>query len=544
MLDLQDRYPEKIRIFKNTNKGVAMTKNLGVEKARANYIAFVDSDDYVDYKMLERLYAATKDGQMEMVVSPIWKIDGTKRSVIGSVKTTSVGDTILPYLQSGSFYLHGKLFRRDLFDTYGLLPHLSKAEDLGWLYPTISYLKNIAYVTTPGYYYEYSDNSVCRQTGNVKTVKDSLLAGDIILEKANPLYRADAIRYVFGRVPNIRQQYPVFTYLFDEWVIEHQEVLYSLGDEKTLSAGSKQDQKIISFLSDKLNAAEHQIPGIVYINGVGQEPDAGFVQMCHTAFQADDPGKADEEDHRVVILSEADCSLSDVPVIAKALEQKQYDFVGKYLAVKACYEHGGIFIDGSMVIDAPLDAVKYDQNVFSFEGTEVFTDRFFGCAAGSVVFQRILDTYKVADLNEDEFEPLSSRIKTVMTGLYEISCVNPHRKTRYRNTIAFYPMNSIICNMEGVAEVQFMHCGPIQDAVDRAVSEKSPVISLLETSLQSAAAGKKAQTGTNDSDTVRKLREELHRIQSSKSWKLVEAYWAYRDQVVRRFTRKKNRKKS
>ena len=37
------------------NEGIANTRNLGVEKATSEYIMFVDSDDYVDVKLVEKL---------------------------------------------------------------------------------------------------------------------------------------------------------------------------------------------------------------------------------------------------------------------------------------------------------------------------------------------------------------------------------------------------------------------------------------------------------------------------------------------------------
>jgi glycosyltransferase involved in cell wall biosynthesis len=48
---------QRIKIFNNTsNKGVAYSRNLGLENVNGEYIGFVDADDYIDSDMYEQLY--------------------------------------------------------------------------------------------------------------------------------------------------------------------------------------------------------------------------------------------------------------------------------------------------------------------------------------------------------------------------------------------------------------------------------------------------------------------------------------------------------
>ena len=46
----------RIKVFHKQNGGVSSARNLGIEKSVGEWIAFVDSDDYVDAKYLENLY--------------------------------------------------------------------------------------------------------------------------------------------------------------------------------------------------------------------------------------------------------------------------------------------------------------------------------------------------------------------------------------------------------------------------------------------------------------------------------------------------------
>ena len=46
---------KRVRVFHKENGGVCSARNLGIEKARGEYIGFVDSDDYIEPEMYERL---------------------------------------------------------------------------------------------------------------------------------------------------------------------------------------------------------------------------------------------------------------------------------------------------------------------------------------------------------------------------------------------------------------------------------------------------------------------------------------------------------
>lgn len=48
----------RIRVFHKPNSGSSGARNLGIEKATGKYIGFIDSDDYIDEDMYEKLYEA------------------------------------------------------------------------------------------------------------------------------------------------------------------------------------------------------------------------------------------------------------------------------------------------------------------------------------------------------------------------------------------------------------------------------------------------------------------------------------------------------
>ena len=45
--EFEKEYPSKIRVFTHKNKGLGLTRNVGLDNATGEYITFLDSDDYV-----------------------------------------------------------------------------------------------------------------------------------------------------------------------------------------------------------------------------------------------------------------------------------------------------------------------------------------------------------------------------------------------------------------------------------------------------------------------------------------------------------------
>ena len=52
---------ESLRIFDQMNRGLGAARNAGIEKARGEWIAFVDSDDCIDAKYCETLHESARD---------------------------------------------------------------------------------------------------------------------------------------------------------------------------------------------------------------------------------------------------------------------------------------------------------------------------------------------------------------------------------------------------------------------------------------------------------------------------------------------------
>ena len=66
-----DKYTKKyknIKAYLKENGGLSDARNYGLKKASGEYIAFLDSDDFVKEDMYQKMYEKAKSGNFDMIV--------------------------------------------------------------------------------------------------------------------------------------------------------------------------------------------------------------------------------------------------------------------------------------------------------------------------------------------------------------------------------------------------------------------------------------------------------------------------------------------
>lgn len=63
----------RIKYYKNTNHGIGYSRNYGIEKAKGKYIMFLDSDDYVEKDICEKLYNKARTDDLDVVICDFFK---------------------------------------------------------------------------------------------------------------------------------------------------------------------------------------------------------------------------------------------------------------------------------------------------------------------------------------------------------------------------------------------------------------------------------------------------------------------------------------
>ena len=162
----QDR---RIQVIHQQNKGLSGARNAGIAIARGTYIGFVDSDDYVDRQMYEKLLAAMEREQAQIAICNFQLADEkgnlldssrdrlTARVMSGMQVIEKVADPdATPYLVAWN-----KLYRREIFET--LRYDLGKQNEDTRIFNDLFYgVERVVCIEDALYYYVMSSSSIMR----------------------------------------------------------------------------------------------------------------------------------------------------------------------------------------------------------------------------------------------------------------------------------------------------------------------------------------------------------------------------------------------
>lgn len=79
MCDEYTKKDSRVKVIHKKNAGLGYARNSGLDIATGEFVAFVDSDDYVELDMYEKLYHAIKTYQVDMVLCDFYRDKQGKR---------------------------------------------------------------------------------------------------------------------------------------------------------------------------------------------------------------------------------------------------------------------------------------------------------------------------------------------------------------------------------------------------------------------------------------------------------------------------------
>lgn len=113
--DKYSRIDCRIIVLHQQNKGLAKSRIEGAKLANAEYITWIDGDDWIDEDYIEKLYSAIVFSEYDMVTSEISFEMGNSQSFIRSIYS---------YGEHDSKELKSTMIYTGCFFTYGLQPHM------------------------------------------------------------------------------------------------------------------------------------------------------------------------------------------------------------------------------------------------------------------------------------------------------------------------------------------------------------------------------------------------------------------------------------
>lgn len=165
ILKFRDENPGlNISIYQNENNaGPGVARNLGVQKAKGQYIAFLDSDDFFDDSFWTVVEPEIQINRDCIIFDSCFYYDDTNKKnwplfrngqPEGEVRTE---DAIVHVIGAP----WGKIYKRDIIINNGVSFLLQKRnEDMPFTKHAVSCCKDIIYIKTPLYYYVQQDDSL------------------------------------------------------------------------------------------------------------------------------------------------------------------------------------------------------------------------------------------------------------------------------------------------------------------------------------------------------------------------------------------------
>lgn len=168
---------ENIRVFHKSNGGLSDSRNFGIERANANYISFVDSDDYVTEDYIANLYSLITANDAEIAAAPSiimkdGKVDEQKK-ISKTVKVVNAHD-MLKIIFTKKYGIGvsawAKLYAKHLFDDIKF-PLGKSHEDLMTVPFIIDRCERIVITDKADYFYCIRENSITTQKFNLSQSK-------------------------------------------------------------------------------------------------------------------------------------------------------------------------------------------------------------------------------------------------------------------------------------------------------------------------------------------------------------------------------------
>lgn len=90
---------KRVKVIHKKNAGVSAARNDGIKSAKGKFVAFVDSDDWIEPEMYEKLYAKQQEGDFDIVFCGFnMIIDGVSYSVHEDAKERFSNEKDITYL--------------------------------------------------------------------------------------------------------------------------------------------------------------------------------------------------------------------------------------------------------------------------------------------------------------------------------------------------------------------------------------------------------------------------------------------------------------
>ena len=167
---------KNIVYLEKKNGGLSSARNYGIPYAKGEYIGFVDSDDYVELTMYEKMYNKAVEEKSDMVECDfIWEYPNKKREDIGKMYSSKKEAIV-----EARVVAWNKIIKKDIIEkTKITFPEGLRYEDIEFFYKIVPYLNKISFVKEELVHYVQRGSSIANtqneRTGEIFKIWENVL---------------------------------------------------------------------------------------------------------------------------------------------------------------------------------------------------------------------------------------------------------------------------------------------------------------------------------------------------------------------------------
>ncbi len=171
----------RIVVLDQENSGSSIARNLGLDNASGDIIGFVDSDDYLDTFMYNKMISALKENNLDVV--EIKPIDSNKvetiNNVLGNLILEDTVSTSQRIIKSTAFSVWRRIYKKEIIKGMRFIPGIIH-QDVFYTIDVLKKTSKFGYIPLPLYVYNVENLSVIRSKYSLKKIQTGIRATEYI----------------------------------------------------------------------------------------------------------------------------------------------------------------------------------------------------------------------------------------------------------------------------------------------------------------------------------------------------------------------------
>ena len=145
--ELASKY-NALKVIHKKNEGVSIARNTALKEAQGEYIGFLDSDDWADEDMFEKLYNKAKEENFDVVPCDTNAIYPDKVVHIScNIREDNVN--VKELMLNAYAVIWNKIYKKDVIKDITFKEHMTFCEDVQFLYMVYSKINSIGVILEP-----------------------------------------------------------------------------------------------------------------------------------------------------------------------------------------------------------------------------------------------------------------------------------------------------------------------------------------------------------------------------------------------------------